>query len=262
MSKLLDLLQRISDGSPAPLGFSAARSKPLPGLALVGLVTSDHQAGLAAAAESGLDTAIVSGITGADNLKAVAGSVDGIPWGAFVASLSAEEAQACQEAGADVLAFGLDGAASAISGKDDLAKLVSVAPDLSDRELRAVSALPVDCFIVDMTDVSGSWTLQDLVALGAITRRTDKQVLVQISSVPGKSDLQALRDMGACALLVDLSAVGPEELAALKAALLAMPRARPHRRERIRATVPSSGYTHSPAPSREDEPDEDDDDYE
>ncbi len=259
MSKLLDLLQRISDGSPALLGFGAARSQPLPGLALVGLVTADHQAGLAAAAEAGLDTAIVSGITGADDLKTVAESVDGIPWGAFVAALSEEEAQACQEGGADVLAFGLDSAAGAIGGEDDLARLVSVVPDLSDRELRAVSALPVDCFIVDMTAVSGSWTLQDLVSLGAVTRRTDKQVLVQISSVPGKKDLQALRDMGASALMVDLSAISPEELASLKAALLDMPRPRSRRRDRIRATVPSSGYTPAPAPSREDDPDEDDD---
>ena len=45
MSKLLDLLQRISDGSPTPLGFGAVRSGNLPGLALVGLVTADHQAG-------------------------------------------------------------------------------------------------------------------------------------------------------------------------------------------------------------------------
>ena len=258
MSKLLDLLQRISDGSPTPLGFGAVRSGNLPGLALVGLVTADHQAGVAAAIEVGLDTAIVSGVSGADALKSVAKSVDGIPWGAFVPSLSEDEARACQEGGADLLAFGLESTAGAISGEDEMARLVTVAPDLSDRELRAIAALPVDCFIVDMTAVSGSWTLQDLVTLGAITRRSDKQVLVQVSGVPEKNDLRALRDMGASALIVDLAAVSPEDLAGLKATLLDMPRPRPRRRDRMQATVPSSGFTAPPTPSPEEDPDEDD----
>ena len=258
MSKLLDLLQRISDGSPPPLGFGAVRSGNLPGLALVGLVTADHQAGVAAAIEVGLDTAIVSGVNGADGLKSLAKSVDGIPWGALVPSLSEDEARACQEGGADLLAFGLESTAGAISGEDEMARLVTVAPDLSDRELRAIAALPVDCFIVDMTAVSGSWTLQDLVTLGAITRRSDKQVLVQVSGVPEKNDLRALRDMGASALIVDLAAVSPEDLAGLKATLLDMPRPRPRRRDRMQATVPSSGFTAPPTPSPEEDPDEDD----
>ena len=154
----------------------------------------------------------MSGVSGADALKSLAKSVDGIPWGAFVPSLSEEEARACQEGGADLLAFGLESTAGAISGEDEMARLVTVAPGLSDRELRAIAALPVDCFIVDMTAVSGSWTLQDLVTLGAITRRSDKQVLVQVSGVPEKNDLRALRDMGASALIVDLAAVSPEDL--------------------------------------------------
>ena len=258
MSKLLDLLQRISDGSPAPLGFGAARADSLPGLALLGLVTADHQAGLASAAQVGLDAAIVSGVNGADGITSLGASANGIPWGAHVAALSGEEAQACRDASADLLAFGLDSSAATLAGEDDLARLVSVAPDLPDRELRAVAALPVDCFTVDMTSVSGSWTIQDLVTVGSVTRHTDKHVLLQISAVPEKQDLEALRDIGAAGLIIDLAAVSPEALAGLKSALLEMPRPR-RRRDRMRATVPSSGFTAPRPPSREDDDDEDDD---
>ena len=258
MSKLLDLLQRISDGSPAPLGFGAARTARLPGLALVGLVASDHQAGLAAASQAGLDAVLVSGVGSAGDARDLAESASDIPWGICLSSLSGEDAQVCAEAGADVLAFGLESAASSMAGEDELARILTVAPDLSDRQLRAVAALPVDCFTVDMTAVTGAWTLEDLVTVGSISRRTDKYVLVQVSAIPAKDDLAAVRDMGASGIILDLSGVSPEDLAGLKAALLEMPRPR-RRRDRARATVPSSGFASAPTPSRED--DDDDDDY-
>ena len=258
MSKLLDLLQRISDGSPAPLGFGAARTARLPGLALVGLVASDHQAGLAAASQAGLDAVLVSAGGSAGDARDLAESASDIPWGICLSSLSGEDAQVCAEAGADVLAFGLESAASSMAGEDELARILTVAPDLSDRQLRAVAALPVDCFTVDMTAVTGAWTLEDLVTVGSISRRTDKYVLVQVSAIPAKDDLAAVRDMGASGIILDLSGVSPEDLAGLKAALLEMPRPR-RRRDRARATVPSSGFASAPTPSRED--DDDDDDY-
>ncbi|MDE2938672.1 MAG: hypothetical protein OXR67_07095 [Chloroflexota bacterium] len=258
MSKLLDLLQRISDGSPAPLGFGAARTARLPGLALVGLVTSDHQAGLAAAAQAGLDAVLVAGVGSAVDAKSLAESASDVPWGICLSALSGEDAQVCADAGADVLAFGLESAASSMAGEDELARILTVAPDLSDRQLRAVAALPVDCFTVDMTAVTGPWTLQDLVTVGSISRRTDKYVLVQVSAIPAKDDLTAVRDMGASGIILDLSGVSPEDLAGLKTALLEMPRPR-RRRDRARATVPSAGFASAPTPSRED--DDDDDDY-
>ena len=260
MSKLLDFMERISDGSPAPLGFGPARAVSLPGMALVGLVTNDHQQGVTAAAEAGLDAAILYGVDGADDLKSLGESLSGIPWGAYVAALSEDAAQACRDGGADLVAFTLDGtAAAAITGEDDLARILSVSPDLDDRELRAIASLSVDCFVLDMNAVSGPWTLQDLVKVGAISRRVDKHVLVEVSQAPGKKDLEALRDMGVNALVVNLSVVSSDDLAGLKSALLEMPRPRPRRRERLRATLPGSGYTPPSPPARED--DDDDDDY-
>ncbi len=258
MSKLLDLLQRISDGSPAPLGFGAARTAKLPGLALVGLVTSDHQAALATAVNSGLDAVLVSGVDNAGDANGLADSASDMPWGIALSTMSSEDARACAEGGADLLAFGLESAASAMAGEDELARILTVAPDLSDRQLRAVAALPIDCFTVDMTAVSGPWTLQDLVTVGSISRRTDKYVLVQVSAIPAKDDLVALRDMGASGLILDLASVSAEALDGLKTALLDMPRPR-RRRDRARATVPAAGFSSAPAPSRED--DDDDDDY-
>ena len=263
MSKLLDLLQRISDGSPAPLGFGAARATNLPGMALVGRSsrpgTGRRPRGAPDAAAS-LDAVIVDGASGADYLKQLGNLMANLPWGPGLTAPSTADVQGCRDGGADLLAFGLDSAASAISGEDDLARVLTVGPDLSDRQLRAVSALPVDCFILDMTAVSGPWTLQDLVTVGSLSRRTDKYVLVQISAIPASEDLAALRDMGASGLILDLARVKAGDLAGLKTALLEMPRPR-RRRDRSRANVPTAGFAYSAAPSREDDDGGDDDDY-
>ena len=259
MSKLLDLLQRISDGSPAPLGFGVARATNLPGMALVGLASTGHQDGVAAAAQAGLNAVLVSGVSDSGAFKSLAETAGGVPWGVCDSTLSGEDARACAEGGADLLAFGLDSAAAAVAGEDDLARVLTVSPDLSDRQLRAVSALPVDCFILDMTAVSGPWTLQDLVTVGGLSRRTDKYVLVQISGNPASEDLVALRDMGASGIILDLAGVSADDLAGLKTALLEMPRPR-RRRDRNRANAPAAGFAYSAAPSRE-EDDGHDDDY-
>ena len=262
MSKLLDLLQRISDGAPAPLGFGAARAETLPGLALVGRVdrpgTGSWPSGLPDSAAS-LDAVIVEGARGTDYVKQLGDLLLDVPWGPGLAAPDAEDVQACREGGADLLAISLECSAAALAGDDDLACLVSVTPDLSDRELRAAAALPVDGFILDMSSVTGPWTLQDLVTVGTLTRRTDKHVLVQVSSPPGKEDLEALRDMGVSGLIVEITAGNSGDMASLKAVLRSMPRPRSRRRERLRATVPGSGFAPSSPPSREDDGDDDDD---
>lgn len=258
MSKLLDLLQRISDGSPAPLGFGTARATNLPGMALVGLATADHQARVAEAAQAGLNAVLVSGISDTGAVGNLAESAGSVPWGICDSSLSGEDARACAGSGADLVVFGLDSAASAVAGEEDLARVLSVSPDLSDGQMRAVAALPVDCFTLDMSAVYGPWTLQDLVIVGSLSRRTDKYVLVQISAVPASEDLAALRDMGASGLILDLASVSPGDLAGLRTSLLEMPRPR-RRRDRSRASAPAAGFAFAPAPSHEDEEGHDDD---
>ena len=263
MSKLLDLLERIRDGSPAPLGFGAARTETLPGMALVGRVPRPGRRrprGLTRAAAAQLDAALVDDAAGPEYLQDLGGLLPDVAWGPRTPALTPEEAPACRQAGADLMAFTLAGAAAALAGQDDLARLLSLSPDLADRELRAVAALPVDAFILDLKEVTGPWTLADLVRVGSISRRVDKYVLVEVSLPPVAADLEALRDTGVSGLVVDISNLSQTALAALKADLRAMPRPRPRRRERRAATLGGPAFAPAAPPARDPEPEEGDDD--
>lgn len=259
MSKFLDVLERIRDGESAPLGFAAARGQKLPGIALVGLVSESHSNGIELARDAAVDALIVSGAAGPEGIKKLTGSVK-FPWGAQVSSLGEEEAQAYQDQGSDLLVFNLEGTAASALASDNIARILCVETGIEESELRTIASLPVDAFLISMTGVSGPWTLRDLATLGFISRRVDKYILVEVSRPPGKKDLEALRDVGVSALVMDVGSAGAGELSALRAALLEMPRATSRSRRRSRAILPGSAFA-APPPS-EPEPDDDDDDYE
>lgn len=260
MSKFLDQMERIREGAPAPLGFSVGPREKVAGMALVALVSSDHQKGMGVVAEVGPDAAIVAGADGAEGLKALAEPLSGLPWGARVASLSEEEAQAYQQSGSDLLAFPLENTTASALDSEEMARILSIESEMDEQQFRAVASLPVDAFLVSMTQVSGPWTLKDLATLGSISRRVDKHVLVEVAQAPGKKDLEALRDMGVQGLVLDVGSVSSETLTELKQSLLDMPRPKSNRRERARVMLPGAvyGINESPEPDHEHEEEEED----
>ena len=128
--------------------------------------------------------------------------------------------------------------------------------------MRAVAALPVDAFILDLKEVTGPWTLADLVqsgqssAAGWISMCWWKYPIPPVAA----KDLVALRDMGVNGLIVPLETMDAAALAALKADLRAMPRPRPRRRERRAATLGGAAFAPAAPPAREPDPEEGDED--
>ena len=258
MSKLLDLLDRIREGAPTPLGFSVTRPEKLPGMAVIGLVSQDYAKGMAVVADQGLDAAMIAGADGPEGVKKAGEGLKDKPWGARVTSLSQEEAQAYQDSGSDLLVFPLEGTAASALASEELARILCIEPNMEDRELRAVSSLPVDGFLLPLSQAGDSLTLADLAAVGSISRRSDKYFLLEVSRPPNGKDLEALRDIGVQGLVVDVASVSAESFKELKAALMEMPRPTFKRRGRNMAILPGSAF----APPAEPEPQEDEEEEE
>jgi hypothetical protein len=258
MSKLLDLLDRIRDGAPAPLGFGVSRPEKLPGMALIGLVSKNHADGVAAVAQQGMDAAIVAGTDGPDGAHKAGEGLPDKPWGARVTSLNQEEAQAYQEGGADLLVFPLEGTSASALANEEMARILCLDTKMEDRELRAVSSLPVDAYLLHLSQAGDSLTLSDLASVGSISRRSDKYILLEIEKPPDAKDLEALRDIGVHALLVDVDAVSSDGLKDLKTALMDMPKPTFKRRDRAVALLPGSAFAPPPEPEPQEEEEEED----
>ena len=257
MSKFLDRLEQISVGAPAPMGFGVQRSQRAPGMALVALVSSGHEAGCQVVASVSPEAALLSGAADIQAAKKLENSLSAVPWGIRSDTLTEEAAQECQDAGCDLVAFTLQNTAISALASDDMARILCLDSGIDERQLRAIEPLPVDIILLTVPDQTGSWTLSDLTTITAISSRVGKYILVQVSQPPGKKELEALRNAGVHGLVLDVSTVSSEALTDLKAALQEMPRPQPSRRDRGRALLPASAFPRAETPA---EPEQDDDD--
>ena len=252
MSKFLDRLEQINLGTSAALGFGVSRTQKPPGMALVGVVSGGHDKGIKTLTDLEPDAVIVSGIEDPSTLEDLAKALDGeTGWGAQLQSLNEEQAQALEEKGCDLVAFSIEGTTVTAVASENMARLLCVEMDVDVDQLPAIGALPVDALLLPMGGVSGSWTLQDLAAIGKISRRVSQYILVEVSQAPSAKELEALRKVGVHGLVVDAAAVKPKKLAELKAALQEMPRQRSDRRDRPAAVVPTSAFPGGFSPEQE-----------
>ena len=254
-------MEHIDSAAPAPVGFGAVRGQRAPGMALVGLVSRDYSAGIRSVADLAPDAALLAGAVNATAMRQARRSLgEATPWGVRVGSLTDEEAKAYGDGGCDLLAFPLQSTAVGAVASDSIARILSLEADIELERLRAIDSLPVDALLLSMVNVTAPWTLGDLAAVAAVSRRVSKYVLLEVPQPPGAAELVALRDAGVHGLVVDVASASSGSLAGIKAALLAMPRRRPGGRERSTAVLPGSVYSSVEPPSQEEpepEPDED-----
>ena len=259
MSKFLDRLEQIYLGASTPIGFGASRAQKSPGIALVGLVSGGNSEGIKTLVELVSDAALVSDVDGPSVIKELAPAFGSdIPWGVRVAALSEEDARGFEDGGCDLVAFSLEGTLVTAVASEEIARILCIDLDIDLDQLRAIDTLPVDVLLLPMTEVSTSWTLANLAAIGRISNRVDKYILVETTQLPGPKELEALRDVGVHGLAVDVAGVESKKLTDLKAALLDMPRRRSRRREKVTPIIPSSAFPGGHSPEREEpEPEED-----
>ncbi len=259
MSKFLDRLEQITEGAPPPMGFRAPRGRKTPGMALVGQVSGADSEGVSALADLEPDAVLISGAINAAAKESAQALKDGASWGVRAPALSQEDAQGLEEEGCDLLAFSLAGTPLAAVTSEEMARVLCLDRDIDSEQLRAVDTLPVDVLLLSGFDVSGAWTLEDLLALARISSRVGKYILLDISQTPAAKELEALRNTGVNGLVADVGTFDSQGLAELKQALLDMPRQKPPRRERAAAILSRSAFSleqRDAQPEPEPEPEE------
>lgn len=254
-SKFIDRLDEIREGAPPRMGFGPARSSKTPGLALLLVVSQDHQTAAAQAAAMSPDAVLLAGIAGPPEAAALRETLAGVLWGVQTAGpLPAAAAQAYRDGGAALLAFGLQGAALGAVSDKDTARILLTDPSMPPEDLRDLNALPVDAALVPLAAGEGELTLEDLARLARVGARVGKHLLAQTARPPQPAELEALRDAGVVGLALD-AAAGAEAIAALQQSLLNMPRPGANRRRRSSALLPGAIYG-GPQPEPDDDPDE------
>ena len=258
MSKFLERLEQINLGTSTSMGFGVSRAQKPAGMALVGLVSKNHSEGVQALADLVPDATLVADIDDPSVIKELGQALGSeIPWGALLSSFDEKKAHILEEGGCDLVAFHLQDTAVNAVASEEIARILCIGTDIDLEQLRAIDSLPVDVLLLPMTDVSAPWSLLDLAAIGKISSRVDKYILVEASQPPGAKELEALRNIGVNGLVIDVTAVEAKKLTELKTAMQDMPRWRSGRKERVTAVIPSSAFPGGFSPEIEEpEPDE------
>ena len=238
MTQLRSLLERIEAGGGPSLGFGSTQSVRLPGMALIARCSGDIEAALAAATEAADAVVIFAPGVAPDALPEMGDRI----WGAGGARLQPDIVQMWSDAGAD---FTVSPFAGAVVDAIDIADPgmghgARIPDDVDDHTWHILAGTPLDFLVLDKSAMTERWTLADLGQAADAARRTDKYLVVRVGARPSANELLALRQAGAVAIVAEANDHGAEGLAAIKADLMALPRAQPASRRGGRTGLEST----------------------
>ena len=241
MSRFIELLEKVGETAPSPLGFAAAtgRDDAAPQMALVARVAADDLASDQGLAEA--DAAALLVETEFPLPDAAAAALKDRVWGVRLvpspAGYTVEQVEALVEQGCDFVVFESMDSAAAVLNDEELGRVVVLDADADEETSRAVAGLPFDAVFMGLNATNRPMTLGDLVDIQKVRQRAGQPFLVEAPAGLEPADIEALRNLGVDGLLVS---VPPLERAAETRDAIRSLRKRPSRRQRSNALVPGA----------------------
>lgn len=260
MSKLLDKLERISEGSIQPMGFGAAVSRPrIPQMLIIASIPIGN-ARLAAVAEKEGADALLLALEHLDkkskNLTKTTQTKSEIPWGGSLETITREEMEHLIEMGCDFIIFAPAKTPAAILNEERICKVLKLDPSLPENLAKAVNRLQVDAVLVSpFSEGEPCFTIQQLMMLERLAGGTGKHILATFPQNQSTLDIETLWGIGVRGVVVDMNIEQPERrLSEIREAIQKLPTTRKKPRERIRATLPLAMPPLERAETEEEEP--------
>ena len=260
MSKLIELMERAGQQAPKPLGFApAAELRDLaPQVVLLArLLPGDLKKDKSLAGAS-VDAFLVGPQSAEDPLlETAARSLGERPWGVRLVEFGAAQVKQLMERGCDFIVFESMKTEAAVLNKEDLGTIVTLSHDLGEEVVRSVCELPVDAVLFSPAQRILPLTVESLAHIQRVRGLTDKPMMVEAPDGLGESDLEALRNLGIAAVIVDVPPVKRAEK--VKKAIKSLPR-RTQRRAEREALAPHIGPASEggmPEPGDDEDDDED-----
>lgn len=248
MSKLADLIRKVSRPEPAPLGFGAhtARARIPTLLTIVRLSAGDANKA-EEASKKGADGVIIDGAD-PGKTKDVTGQAAG-PVGVRPTTGDRRTVSALRDGGADFVVLESESASAEATLEERIGFVLEYRGEADDTGLRLLGDLGLDALIVPTPHER--MTLAELLKLRRLAALTRVPLFTAIKHDADPGYLHVLRDAGVAGVIVDSSAIG--KLGDLKARIESLPARGRRREERAEAVLPSA------ATSSHDEDFDDDD---
>jgi hypothetical protein len=206
MSKLADLIRRVTRIEPPVLGFSAGPKSAPPTMILVGIV-NDHWS-RAASESAGADVLLFSGRPREQDLSDAASAAGDRPCGTMAPDTDAETLTRLSSAGLDFAVLTTQSPASLLLN-EELGFVLQLREELNDIQLRTLENRPLDALYVDQD--THPFSVRRQIDFQRISGLSRKPLLVPVRPNIEESEVLALRDSGVSLLAVDLGDRGATE---------------------------------------------------
>ena len=259
MSKLLDKLERISEGRAQPLGFGAAvtRGKSLP-MVIVASVPLGNAKLADIAAKAGADALLMT-IKHQEKMdKALAklsSAETDIPWGVSLNAVTKDEVEQLIEMGCDFVVFAPDKTPAAVLGEERIGKVLQIDSSLSDSLAKAINRLSIDAVLLGpVSEDESPLTVHQLMIYERLAAGAGKHLLAAMPPGSPIDDIESLWGLGVRGVVVDLAVKDPEQrLSQVKEEIEKLPTTRKKTGERISASLPLSREGPVATPPEEEE---------
>jgi hypothetical protein len=245
LSKLVDKLENLGQSAPAKLGFgrAAARDKT-PVLLVVGRTTDPS------AREGLADVYLVpsSGLTEEDKVTL---------WGVTASDGASIDLPALKEKGCQFMMIESEKIPAGVLADEDMDKGLAVSAGLSEQRVRAIEDGPFEFLVLKPQNLAWPLDVGSMLDLQEVVSNFSKHMFLEPGALPGKDDLEVLKQMPVSGIVVDLDSIPAEEVRSLREAIAKL-EPRKQKTDR-RPLIPTSGQ--APAPSSGDDFDDDDDDW-
>ena len=238
MSSFIDLLNKVGERAPSPMGFGASKrdDQGPPTIALIGRITSSALEADPELANADVDALLVD--IGKATKKAI-GMVSKATgerlWGVRANGLTDEQLAQLKEAGCDFIILEPANSAASILDDEDIGKFIPVDADLEEGVARAMHDLPIDGAVFGVEEML-PLTVQKLIDLQLIRGLVAGPFLVTVPLEIGRGDLISLRTADVNGLVLDLTS--SDGIATLREAIADLPRRRSGPSNSATALVP------------------------
>ncbi len=253
MSKLSDAIRKTTRPILSPIGFQpGAARKPVPTLLLVATLRSGSEADARRVASAGVDCLLLAPEEAwGEALVVAAKAVGDMPVGLWLRNADPDAVKSAREAGIDYLVFSDENTKAEVLIDEKLGFVLSLAEGEDDTMLRSLGTLSLDAMLVSYWE--GELTVRRALELRRLAALSQKPLMLSVSTDVGAGELEALRDAGVTAVIVDGERTAEDDLKRLRETIMALPPRRKRREERPEVSITA------PAGNSHDHDDHDDD---
>jgi len=242
MSKLIDKLDKMTQGDIKPFGFAASVTKSTaPQMLIIARTKLDDDAKTIPIIDA--EAVLLS----VDDASKTVDTVNRIGkerladiWGIEAKNVSKKEADQLAKTGCDFIVLKLTSPTPVLMSDENLAKVIQINSSIEESMIKALNSLPVDALIVQDDSNLQDFTVENLVMYSRLEAMAQQPLLLVVSLELAKDNLEVLRDTGVNGLILDWSgAASNKKFAEIKKAIESLPKSKKKKKGHANAVLPN-----------------------